>query len=176
MKVKYFIILLLSVSYFPLSFAWGEADAPNNKPVQITSNRLDVYDSKKLAIFSGNVQVKQQDTVITSDELHVFYKGESDNKKEFGDAEAMNAGNIDRIEAKGNVTIVQGDRIITGDDAVFFNKEEKVIVTGHTVMQEGKNVIKGGKITFLMREKRSTVERAERERVTATIYSEGEKN
>lgn len=164
------------MAYFPLSFAWGEGTALNDKPVEITSDRLDVYDSKKLAIFSGNVKVKQKDTVINSDELHVFYRESGDNEKKNGDEGAMNSGDIERIEAKGRVRIVQGDRIITGDNAVFFNEEEKVIVTGNTVMQEGKNTIKGGKITFLMREKRSTVERAEKDRVTAIIYSDEEKN
>jgi lipopolysaccharide export system protein LptA len=72
------------------------------------------------------------------------------------------------------VRIIQGDRIVTGDNAVLFYKEQKVIVTGDTMMQEGKNKIKGGKITFFMKEKRGTVERAEKEKVTATIYPEDE--
>lgn len=168
-------MLLIAVVWLPLTALWAQDKASDGKPVQITSDRLDVYDSKNMAIFSGNVQVVQRDSVIHSDELYVFYKQENDDEKETGTAGTMNAGGIERIEARGKVRIVQGDRIVTGDNAVFFNEEEKIFITGNTVLQEGKNVIKGGKITFFMKEKRGTVEKAEKERVTATIYPKEEK-
>jgi len=174
-KKKLLLILLIMLVCSPPFSVWGQEITPKGKPVQITSDRLDVYDSKQLAVFSGNVQVNQRDTVINSDELYVFYKKKSGDTKETGTAGAMNAGDMERIEARGRVRIVQGDRIVTGDNAVFFNEEEKVLVTGNAVLHEGKNIIKGGKITFFMKEKRGTVERAEKERVTATIYPKEEK-
>jgi len=167
------ILLIAVMCAIPASI--GAQDTEAGSPVQITSDRLDVYDAKNMAVFSGNVQVVEKDSVIHSDELYVFYKNEGSDGKPGSAAGAMNAGGIERLEARGSVRIVQGDRIVTGDNAVFFNKEEKVFVTGNTVLQEGKNIIRGGKITFFMKEKRGTVEKAEKERVTATIYPKEEK-
>ena len=174
-KKKYILILLIAVVCFPFRPVWGEDIAQKGKPIQIVSDRLDVYDSKQLAVFSGNVQVNQQDTIINSDELHVFYKKEGGERKSGDNIGAMNAGDIEKIEARGRVRITQGDRIVTGDNAVLFYEEQKVLVTGNTMMQDGKNKIKGGKITFFMKENRSIVERAEKEMVTATIYPKEEK-
>lgn len=173
-KKKYILIILIALVSFPLCPSHGEDMVPKDKLIQIVSDRLDVYDGKQVAVFSGSVQVNQQDTIINSDELHVFYKKEGGEKKSSDSIGAMNAGDIERIEARGKVRITQGERIVTGDNAVLFYEEQKILVTGDTMMQEGKNRIKGGRITFFMNEKRGIVERAERERVTATIYPKEE--
>jgi lipopolysaccharide export system protein LptA len=47
-----------------------------NEPVKIESNKLEVRDKEKLAIFSGNVFVQQGDTTMRCPELRVFYEGE----------------------------------------------------------------------------------------------------
>jgi lipopolysaccharide export system protein LptA len=169
-KIFFSIVLILCLC-FPLHPLRGESVVPEGEPVHVTSDRLDVYNSKHLAIFSGKVKVIQKDSVITSDELYVFYKNQEANTDQpTGDTEAMRAGNIERLEARGTVRIVQGDRVITGEQAVFFNKEEKIVVTGNAVMQEGNNIIKGGTITFFTKEQKGIVEKADEGRVSATIY------
>jgi lipopolysaccharide export system protein LptA len=172
---KLYVLILVSLFVLcPLFPVHGEDRAPKGERIHIESDRLDVYDSQQRAVFSGSVQVKQQDTVINSDELYIYYKRGDAGEKSGNNMTSITAGNIEKIEARGRVRIIQGDRIVTGDNAVLFYKEQKVIVTGDTMMQEGKNKIKGGKITFFMKEKRGTVERAEKEKVTATIYPEDE--
>jgi lipopolysaccharide export system protein LptA len=44
-----------------------------SEPVKIESNKLEVRDKEKLAIFTGNVFVQQGDTTMRSPELRVFY-------------------------------------------------------------------------------------------------------
>jgi lipopolysaccharide export system protein LptA len=155
-----------------------------NKPIQIVSDRLDAYQEKDLVQFSGNVIATQGERVIKSDVLMLFFKKKTDNKNAEGkktekrEADkdgAAKANDIDRIEAKGNVKISEKDRIVTGEQAVFYNDEQKIVVTGNPVMQEGNNVISGDRVVVLLDENRGMVEGTAGKRVTATIYPEESK-
>jgi lipopolysaccharide export system protein LptA len=74
------------------------------------------------------------------------------------------------MEAKGRVTITEGDRVVTGDDAVFEQDAQKITMTGSAVLREGDNIIQGDRIVVFLNENRGVVESAESRRVTATIY------
>ena len=52
-----------------------------NEPVKIESNKLEVRDKEKLAIFTGNVFVQQGDTTMRSPELRVYYEADEKDKK-----------------------------------------------------------------------------------------------
>ena len=152
---------------FPLALAMGVCGG--EKPIQITSDRLDAYDDKSLVLFSGNVVVVQKDTVINSDELYLYYdKNGSEENAVSGITKGT--GKIERIELKGNVIIKRGERTVTGDMAVFYNADQKIIMTGNAVMIEGENVIRGERITVFLTENRGVVDGSGSERVTATIY------
>ncbi len=148
--------------------------AKRGGPIRITSDRLDAYNEQKLAVFSGNVVAVEADRVMKSNQLYIYYKKES-KKEDKPKAESKldsGAGDLDRIEAKGNVRITQGERIITGEEAVFLNDDQKIIVTGNPVMREGGNTIRGDKIIVLLEEDRGFVESSSQSRVTAVIYPE----
>jgi lipopolysaccharide export system protein LptA len=72
--------------------------------------------------------------------------------------------------------MIQGERIVTGEKAIFYNDDQKIIVTGNTVMQDGDNIIKGEKTVVFMKENRGIVEGGPGGRVRATIYPEETKN
>ncbi len=67
------------------------------------------------------------------------------------------------------------DRIVTGELAVLYNEEQKIVVTGNPVMREGNNVITGDRVIVFLDENRGVVEGAAGKRVTATIYPEESK-
>ena len=81
-------------------------------------------------------------------------------------------GDLERVEANGHVTITEGERIVTGEMAVFEQEAQKITMTGDAVMREGTNVIRGDRIVVFLNENRGVVESAENKRVTATIYPE----
>lgn len=149
----------------------------SDKPIQIVSNRFDIYPDKRVAVFSGNVVVTQEDTVINSDEFFLHYKKEGiktkQNDKNVNTGIAT--GDIEKIEAKGNVIIKQKEKVVTGDNAFFYNGEQKIVVTGNPVMKEGNNIIKGDRVIFFLKENRGVVESSSTKRVTATIYPEEKK-
>jgi lipopolysaccharide export system protein LptA len=139
------------------------------KPIRIDSDRLEAYKDKNLVEFSGNVVAIQEDKVIKSDHLVLYFKNEGVTDK-IGSKNMTQSGEVDRIEAQGNVRITERERIVTGDKAIFYNGEQKIIVTGNPVMQEGENVLRGDKIIVLLNENRGVVESNAGKRVSATIY------
>ena len=146
-----------------------------NQPIEIVSDRMDAHNDKKLVIFSGNAVATQGDRVIKSDQLLLYYK--KDPAKEPAKGEKLPAktgtdlgGDLDKIEAKGHVIITQGERIVTGDSAVFTQATQKVVMTGNAVMQEGSNIIKGNRIIVFLNEDRGIVESDQNKRVRAVIY------
>ena len=84
----------------------------------------------------------------------------------------MSSGEIDRIEAEGNVRIEQVNRVVTGDGAIFYNGDQKIIIRGNAEMKEAENVVAGDTITFFLKENRGIVESSGNGRVRATIYSD----
>lgn len=144
-----------------------------NRPIEIVSDRLDAYREKDLVEFSGNVVATQGDRVIRSDSLMLYFKKKAE--KPGAPGAAANAGDIDRIVSKGNVRITEKDRIVTGDQAVFYSDEQRIVVTGNPVMREGSNVVTGDRVVVLLNENRGVVEGSSGKRVTATIYPDESK-
>jgi lipopolysaccharide export system protein LptA len=140
-----------------------------DQPIHIVSDRLDAYSEKRMVVFSGNAVATQGARTIRSDRLTLYYK---EGKKTAGqpDGEALGTGSVDKVEATGHVTITEGERIVTGEAAVFDQDARKITMTGGAVMREGASVIRGDRIVVFLDENRGVVESAENGRVTATIY------
>ena len=174
--------LLIIFTIFPFLYLYAEKTGGENKPkteeeqpIQIVSDRLDAYNEKRMVVFSGNAVATRGDTTIRSERLLLYYKNGLAASEKAGSREIDKRRDLEKVEAKGNVTVTQGDRIVTGDDAVFYQDTHKIVITGNTVLQEGRNIIQGEKVVIFLDENRGIVESAENKRVTATIYPEGEK-
>ena len=88
----------------------------------------------------------------------MYYKKEPDKKDKIGTIETEETGDLEKIEAKGNVSLTQGERIATGDEAIYFRDSGKVIMTGNAILSEGKNSIKGDRVIVFLNENRGVVE------------------
>ncbi|MBN2515309.1 MAG: lipopolysaccharide transport periplasmic protein LptA [Deltaproteobacteria bacterium] len=181
MKKYYFFlfwVLTLLIILIPYTAPIAEGLSDSNKPIHIVSDRLDVHSDNRVAIFSGNVVVTQEDTVINSDKFCLHYKNRGNKTRENYPAinpGVASVGDLEKIEAEGNVIIRQKGKVVTGAYAVFYNEEQKVVVTGNPVMKEGDNVIEGDKVIFFLKENKGIVESSSSKRVTATIYPEEKK-
>ncbi|MHB8908798.1 MAG: lipopolysaccharide transport periplasmic protein LptA [Syntrophales bacterium] len=140
-----------------------------DQPIQIVSDRLEAYHEKRMVVFSGNAVATQGARTIRADRLTLYYREE---KKPAGQpaGEPEGTGNLERVEAAGHVTITEGERIVTGDEAVFDQDTQKITMTGSAVMREGANIVRGDRIVVFLNENRGVVESTENRRVTATIY------
>lgn len=150
-----------------------------NQPIEIVSDRLDAYSEKRMVVFSGNAVATQGERTIRSDVLTIYYKEE---KKPAvpstapSTAESEGPEELERVEAKGHVTISEGDRIVTGEEGIYEQDAQKITMTGNAVMREGANIIRGDKVVVFLNENRGVVEGAGNKRVTATIYPEEQKD
>ena len=181
MRHKIIISLILTF----LCFTYIEAKEVDTKkrlkidrdqPIQIVSNRMDAYNEDRMVVCSGNAVATQGDKIIKSDRLLFYYKKDSRVPEKAGSQNIGNTGDLEKIEAKGHVTITQGQRVVTGQDAVFYQDSQQIIVTGGAVLSEGKNVIRGDRIVVYLNEDRGVVEGLEKNRVNATIYPEDRKD
>jgi lipopolysaccharide export system protein LptA len=145
-----------------------------DQPIQIEAASLEMRDKVKEATFSGNVKVVQGDTTMTSKTLVVFYESSggsgttppaptnaSGNAKAGAKAAGApmqsatpgpgGASSIKRLEARGNVVVVQKDQVVTGEKAVFDTKANLITMLGgghgdQVVLTQCKNVLRGDRL------------------------------
>ena len=172
LRITVFLFFLFTVIGNPAGL-WGQiktkAAVDRNQPIQVDSDRLEAYNSQRMVVFSGNVVAVQGLRTMHADRLTIYYK--DDKKTSAASAVSEQGyGDIEKMEAKGNVVITEGERVATGDDALFEQDAQKITMTGNAVLKEGKNIIKGNRVIVFLEEDRGVVERGENKRVTATIY------
>lgn len=173
------IILCLGI---PMTILFSPGEAPcetkqqrtgveKDQPIQIVSDRMDAFNEKRMVVFSGNALATQGARTIRAERLTLYYR---DDQKRPGRSAVggggEGAGNLERVEAKGHVTITEGERIVTGEEALFDQDAQRITMTGSAVLREGDNIVRGDKIVVFLNENRGVVEGAENRRVTATIY------
>lgn len=140
-----------------------------NQPIQIVSDRLEAFNEKKMVVFSGNAVATQGARTIRADRLTLYYK-EDKKSQSRTPAAGDGTGDLERVEAKGRVSVTEGDRVVTGEEAIFDQDTQKITMTGSAVLREGANIVRGDRIVVFLNENRGVVESAENRRVTATIY------
>jgi len=153
----------------------------SQSPIHITADRMEAQQDQRIIIFDNHVVVKQDDVTITSKTLRVFLLPE-ENKPAAGDTSQKRGGNeektvspaqkktalndspaaqkIDYIEFEGDVKFTQQDRLATAKKAIFYQKDQKVVLHGDPVVTKGQDRIKGDLITIYVKEGRSIVEGA----------------
>ncbi|MBF0566433.1 MAG: hypothetical protein HQK89_14480 [Nitrospirae bacterium] len=149
-------------------------------PLIITSKTLNADNKKKTAVFTGAVKAVKGETTFFADTMVVYYsntkkdgrnqkaslknapkvspKDDRQQDREGPRSPSDSQTQIDRIEATGNVKLINGKNVITSDRATYFGDEEKVIFTGNPQAQDDKNHITGTKMTYYMKDDRSVVE------------------
>jgi lipopolysaccharide export system protein LptA len=119
-----------------------------DEPVKIRAAALEVREKDKRATFSGDVYVLQGDTELRCKLLVVFYDEEESGGRTAKAADPGPGGErqIRRIEAKGNVVVVQKDQNAAGDAATFDMRENTVTLVGNVVVTRGADVLRGQRL------------------------------
>jgi len=152
---------IFSVFLLLLAFSAGAVAAPlgGSEPLKVKSDNLTADNDKKTATFEGKVVARQGDLTLYTDRLVVTYSGAG--------------SDLSRVEASGNVRIVQGDRQATGAHAVYDPKDGRIVLDGNPKVVVGDDVISGKVITYFVNERRSVVTGGPKERVEAVIHPGG---
>jgi lipopolysaccharide export system protein LptA len=136
--------------------------------IHITSDKLISDNKAGYAEFIGNVKATQEDTVITSDSLKIYYKKHIVNKGPLSVSEES----IHKIIAKGNVEIKFDNRVATAQQAVYNTETMVLVLTGNNskIISENDS-ISGERITFYRTDGRINVESGNKKRVEAVFFS-----
>ncbi len=103
-------------------------------PIDITSDKVEAYWKQNLIIFRGNVVARQKDVVIYADSLEAVT--------------VEDGKGIERVTAGGNVKIQQGLRVANCEKAIFYNLDQRMVLTGDPRVSEGENFVSGDEIIF----------------------------
>ncbi|WP_291315446.1 lipopolysaccharide transport periplasmic protein LptA [Desulfuromonas sp.] len=151
------LLLLAATAAFGLPGAEGAQDLDlSRQPVQITADRLEADGIAQRMTFSGHVVAQQGDVTIYGQALTVFLL--SGNRE------------IDRVEISGDVRIVQGERVATGQKGVYFHREGRIVLSGSPRVHQGADFITGDEISVFLNEDRSVVSGQEEGRVKAVLH------
>jgi lipopolysaccharide export system protein LptA len=173
------VLLLFLLLSGPLRAQHSPLSAPLNskEPIKITADAMDADNLARTFVFKGNVKVVQGQTVITSEKLKVWYKGDGDPSAAATEG-APGSSRIRDIEAEGDVVILFDGRTAKSDKALYSADRETLTLLGrNATIIDGKNTISGAKITLYRAEDRITVEGTQKERVEAFFFpDEADKN
>jgi len=127
-------------------------------PIYITSDWMEVDQKKNTVTYKGRVVTIQADMTMRSETLTAYYEPEMKQMKQ--------------IIAEGKVSAVQGNRIATGEKAVFDDKAKTVTLTGNPMMRQGNSQVSGTKVIYFTEQDRAVAEGDSKIRVQATIFPE----
>jgi lipopolysaccharide export system protein LptA len=134
----------------------GGFDLNKKDPIYITSDWMEVDQKKNTITYKGRVVMVQAEMTMRSEALTAHY-----------DPEMKRMG---QIIAEGKVNATQGDRVATGEKAVFDDKAKTVTLTGNPVMRQGNNQVSGTRVIYYMEQDRAVAEGDGKVRVQATIF------
>ncbi len=143
--VAFVVVFVANISRAQRNALFDKA-SKEKVPVVITAQQAEFDNKTRKAVYTGNVKVVRGDTTMYSDKLESFLDKEG---KE-----------LDHIIATGCVKVLQGNKIITAEKGVYYDKEQKVVLTGSPVSRDGENVIEGSRMVYFFNQERVVVEDA----------------
>lgn len=155
--------LLLGISLLVFYPAFGAEE--KEPPVYVEADQMSSTEENNTVLFLGNVDVKQGDLRILSDEMTVFYSDEA-SKNETADTKQK----IEKLVSVGNVELSTSEWLGTADQMVYYSDNRRVFLIGNAKAWQGDNMISGEKIVYYIDEGRSEVVGG-----TTTVIGEGEK-
>ena len=138
--------LLVAAAMMLIAAAPDEARKlePKREPIVVTSDRMKADNLGERVTFFGEVTLKKEAMTLNSDSVTVFYD--------------PGTKAIREIEALGNVIVRKDGRIALANRALYYSKEEKIVLTGDARIIENDNQLGGERITLFIRDDRSIVE------------------
>ncbi|MBX9726091.1 MAG: hypothetical protein K2X09_02390 [Rickettsiales bacterium] len=136
-----------------------------DKPIEISSDKLDVLQNEHKAIFTGNVIAIQGTTNMRAAQMTVFYRDEGKAAATTAaaaapeTAAAPSAGQgIYRIEADGSVVFTTPIETALGEKAIYNVDTDTIDLVGSNVtLTRGQNILKGTKLNYNMATGRSVL-------------------
>jgi len=123
--------------------------ATNSKaPVDVVADNLETSNSGCTYTWTGNAEALQDNARIRADKLVIINKAGSAKPGKSSSGGAGNCGDMDRMEAHGNVYYVRPGQRVRANDAVYEAGSTVITMTGDVVAVRDQNVLRGDKMVF----------------------------
>ena len=164
-------LMFFSVPVLSKSLQKDVVTTDETKPIVIKSKSLEINNNQKIVIFTGNVTAVKDAFDIECQKMFVHYETVPAEKEEVGGKTKIN-----RIVSLGQVRIKrsQGGEAFA-EKAVYYQKADKIVLTGKPVVKQGNDFVEGDLITIFLKENRSVVESSQDNKVRAIIFPKSEK-
>ena len=117
----------------------AQAQFARNSDAPIEADADDIINSSGVTILSGQVDVRQGETRILSDVMKI-YGGATGLGPETSD--------VSRIEATGNFYYLTPDQEVRGNNGVYTKESDTFTVTGDVILLQGENVVTGDTLIY----------------------------
>ena len=149
-KILFLICLILVFIFiYPL----------NASEINITANKMEVFESEGVVMFTGKVFGVKEDFKVWCDRMYVYYITTQEGKKK-----------INKIIALGRVIIEKGKWKAYAGKAVYFKNQEKLVLEETPKVWHDKNLVEGDIVIIYFNEDKSEVLAKNQGRVRASVY------
>jgi lipopolysaccharide export system protein LptA len=120
--------------------------APGNGPIDMSADELELVDANHTAIWRGAVDAVQGQNRMRADQVTLIFNGRGRTGTTSTGAPGKNWGDVQRMEAEGNVFFVSPQQRARGDRAVYELSSGNLVMTGNVIVAQGESVVKGDKL------------------------------
>ena len=131
----------------------------NASEINITANKMEVFESEGVVMFTGKVFGVREDFKVWCDRMYVYYITTQEGKKK-----------INKIIALGRVIIEKGKWKAYACKAVYFKNQEKLVLEETPKVWHDKNLVEGDIVIIYFNEDKSEVLAKNQGRVRASVY------
>ncbi|MFA8384909.1 MAG: lipopolysaccharide transport periplasmic protein LptA [Pelagibaca sp.] len=107
--------------------AFGTVQQDTSLPVEVSADTLSVSQNDGSALFTGNVIIGQGDMRLSAPRVLVFY--------------TQNQSGVERLEATGGVTLVNGEQAAEADTAEYEVNRGTIRMIGNVLLTQGANTL-----------------------------------
>ncbi len=118
---------------FLLFLLYLNAYSGAKKPIEILADSMEWNKQLGQAIAIGNARAIQGQTTIKANKI-IAVLSEDNNQQ------------IKELKAIGKVVFLKNKQLATGDKAIYYLNQDKVIITGNVELKNDGNIIKGEKL------------------------------
>jgi lipopolysaccharide export system protein LptA len=126
-------------------------------PLDISADSLEVNDAQRVTTWRGKVEALQGVNRLRSNLLNVYFVSGSGQKTQSA-GPGSSWGDIDHLEAVGDVYFVTPQQVARGDRAVYTVNADTIVLTGNVVVAQGENVVRGNRLTIQVSTGQSTMD------------------
>ncbi len=119
----------------------GQSMQLTDRALDITADSLEVDQATGVTVFSGSVRASQGDLRLTAERVEVEFSPRADGSGQ----------RIDRLQASGGVTLVTPEEAMEAAEATYVLGAQTLQMSGDVVIVQGENVLSGDRFSADLR-------------------------